>query len=82
MRKCNTWNDNLFYVYKNKTPRAVMVERKSSFISLERLLRKTSQQFSDAIHARLFDFSRHLRIIITNEKVLKILIIKLQMPFY
>ncbi|MCP4268519.1 MAG: hypothetical protein GY777_23565 [Candidatus Brocadiaceae bacterium] len=47
------------------TTTAVMVERRSRFMLLEKLLRKTSLNFSNAIHSCLIDYPRHLRRTIT-----------------
>jgi IS30 family transposase len=52
---------------QSKSVIAVMVEKKSRFVLLEKLLRKASLNFSGAIHSRLIDYPRHLRRTITYD---------------
>jgi IS30 family transposase len=52
---------------QSKSAIAVMVERKSCFVLLGKLLRKTSLNFSNAIHSRLIDYPRHPRRTITYD---------------
>ncbi len=61
------WEADSMVSRQSKPAIAVMVERKSRFILLEKLLRKTSLNFSNAIHSRLIDYPRHLRRTITYD---------------
>ena len=61
------WEADSMVSRQSKPAIAVMVERKSRFVLLEKLLRKTSLNFSSAIHSRLIDYPRHLRRTITYD---------------
>lgn len=61
------WEADSVVSRQSKPAIAVLVERKSRFILLEKLLRKTSQQFSSAISSRLIDYPKHLRRTITYD---------------
>jgi len=61
------WEADTMVSRQSKSAIAVMVERKSRFVLLEKLSRKTSLNFSDAIHSCLIDYPRHLRRTITYD---------------
>lgn len=61
------WEADSMVSKQSKSAIAVMVERKSRYIVLEKLLRKTALHFSSAIHSRLCDYPRHLRRTITYD---------------
>ncbi len=61
------WEADTIVSRQSKSAIAVMVERKSRFVLLEKLSRKTSLNFSDAIHSCLIDYPRHLRRTITYD---------------
>lgn len=61
------WEADSMVSRQSKPAIAVMVERKSRFVLLEKLLRKTSLNFSSAVHSRLIDYPRHLRRTITYD---------------
>ena len=61
------WEADSMVSRQSKPAIAVMVERKSRIVLLEKLLRKTSLQFSNAIYSRLKDYPGHLRRTITYD---------------
>lgn len=61
------WEADSMVSRQSKPAIAVMVERKSRFVLLEKLFRKTSLNFSSAIHSRLIDYPKHLRRTITYD---------------
>jgi len=61
------WEADTMVSRQSKSAIAVMVERKSRFVLLEKLSKKTSLNFSDAIHSCLIDYPEHLRKTITYD---------------
>ena len=61
------WEADTMISRQSKSAIAVMVERKSRYVLLEKLSRKTSLNFSGAIHSCLIDYPRHLRRTITYD---------------
>lgn len=61
------WEADCMVSRQSKSAIAVIVERKSRIIYLEKLFRKTSHLFSQAISSRLIDSPKHLRRTITYD---------------
>jgi len=61
------WEVDSMVSRQSKSAIAVMVERKSRIILLEKLMRKTSQLFSQAVNYRLINYPKHLRRTITYD---------------